>query len=450
MSSPGTQLWVSRYNGQANNDDVATALALSPDGSMVFVTGSSVGPVNGDYATVAYRTSTGTKVWAKRYSGPFQGDAYVGGDTAAAITVSPDGSRVFVTGTSANQRGTDDYATVAYDAATGAKLWAERFDAGEGNSRDVATAMALSPGGSVVFVTGYGSVYAAEFGTVAYDAATGARLWARIDDSFGGDYVDVAAIGVSPDGSSVFVTGRSQDPVTNNDYATVAYDAVTGATQWAKGYDSGTNGDDFATALAVSPDGSTVFVTGYSSRPTTIYDYATVAYEASTGGVEWVKRYDGHGNASSELASALKVSPDGSRVFVTGFSKNSSSHGDAAYDTVAYGAATGAKLWVSRYDGPGKSDDLATAMDLSPDGSTVFVTGGSPATSTGLDYATLAYDAATGAQLWLRRYNDPGNGDDLATSVKVSPDGSRVFVTGGSQTAPATWDDYATVAYAAA
>ena len=43
----------------------------------------------------------------------------------------------------------------------------------------------------------------------------------------------------------------------------------------------------------------------------------------------------------------------------------------------------------------------------------------------------------------------PGNGDDQAYSVAVSPDGSRVFVTGGSDGGSTTKFDYATVAYEA-
>ena len=42
----------------------------------------------------------------------------------------------------------------------------------------------------------------------------------------------------------------------------------------------------------------------------------------------------------------MAVSPGGSRVFVTG-----ASGGDS--ETVAYSAATGRRLWVSRYNGPG-------------------------------------------------------------------------------------------------
>lgn len=49
---------------------------------------------------------------------------------------------------------------------------------------------------------------------------------------------------------------------------------------------------------------------------------------------------------------------------------------------------------------------------MSPDGSEVFVTGYSIGNRTSYDYATLAYDASTGDQLWLRRYNGSANGDD--------------------------------------
>ncbi len=66
--------------------------------------------------------------------------------------------------------------------------------------------------------------------------------------------------------------------------------------------------------------------------------------------------------------------------------------------------------------------------------------------------ATPALRAAPGAQLWVARYNGPA-GDNSAqnfpSSMAVSPGGSRVFVTGYSN-GPTTGDDYATIAYSAA
>src|SRR5205823_3945643 len=111
----------------------------------------------------------------------------------------------------------------------------------------------------------------------------------------------------------------------------------------------------------------------------------------------------------------------------------------------AYNASTGAELWVSRYNGPAKDEDIANALGVSPDGSKVFVTGSS-ARRTGIpDYATVAYDASSGGALWVRRYNGPGHFEDIATALGVSPDGSKVYVTGVSD--GLTSPDIATVAY---
>ena len=109
-------------------------------------------------------------------------------------------------------------------------------------------------------------------------------------------------------------------------------------------------------------------------------------------------------------------------------------------------AAPGARLWVARYSGPGNGDDQAFSVAVSPGGARVFVTGGSQGSGSGQDYATVAYSAAAGARLWARRYNGPGNSLDGATSLAVSPGGTRVFVTGISL-GRATGFDYATVAY---
>lgn len=102
----------------------------------------------------------------------------------------------------------------------------------------------------------------------------------------------------------------------------------------------------------------------------------------------------------------------------------------------ASGPATGARQWVSRYNDPASSDNLAAGLTVGPGGKTVYVTGSS-FSSPGWAYVTVAYDTATGAQRWTARYNGPARRDDEATSVTVSPTGSRVFVTGFSVAATA-------------
>src|SRR5262249_27847473 len=98
----------------------------------------------------------------------------------------------------------------------------------------------------------------------------------------------------------------------------------------------------------------------------------------------------------------------------------SPSHPDAV--TLADSDAIGARRWVSRYHG--YSNDYAAAVAVSPGGDAVYVTGGSDSRG-GIydykDYATIAYDAATGATLWGSRYNGPIDGDDSATAVARTP-----------------------------
>jgi len=442
-STPGAQLWVARYSGPGTRFDGANALGVSPDGSIVFVTGESIGSMGYgdlDYATVAYDASTGSQLWVKRYAGPAGSDDYAGD-----LGVSPDGSRVFVTGDSYGSTGYPDYATVAYDASTGSQLWVMRYD-GPGNVGDFTYDLEVSPDGSAVFVTGssIGSTGNYDYATVAYDASTGSQLWARRTDGPGTNAGDSAFdLGVSPDGSAVFVTGFSLNSTGFSDFLTVAYDASTGSQLWAKSYNGPANGSDAAVALGVSPDGSAVFVTGGSVGPSgSGGDYATVAYDASTGSQLWAKSYNGPAN-DSDFAIGLGVSPEGSTVFVTGNSIGSTS--DYDYATVAYNASTGSRLWAKRYNGPRDDIDDATALGVSPDGSSVFVTGFSTGPMGDFDYATLAYDATTGSQLWVRRYNGPVHGHDWANALGVSPDGSTVFVAGSSTSRKNL--DYATVAY---
>ena len=103
--SAGQQLWVSRHSESAG-----TAVAASPTGGAVFVTGN---------VTIGYDAATGTQHWVSKYDGPAKM-----GSVANAVTASPDGSRVFVTGQTWNAQRHPEYATVAYDASADTQLWA--------------------------------------------------------------------------------------------------------------------------------------------------------------------------------------------------------------------------------------------------------------------------------------------------------------------------------------
>ena len=376
-------------------------------------------------------------------------------------------------------------------AAGGHKLWASRYERNKlvAEGQDIA----VSPDGTMVYATGLAvrGMQRPDFLTVAYDATTGSEVWVdRYDGPAGGD--DRAnAIAVSPDGATVYVTGFSDGSGTDHDYATVAYDATTGAVIWVDRYNGPGNYVDQAAGLALSPDGGRLYVTGFSLGSGTYYDMATLAYDAATGARIWVNRYNGPQNSADE-ATAVAVSPDGARVFVAGEIDNGLffhlgtvsldaatggviwAHADVrgeeatslavspdgahvyvagwgggspiGYLTISYDATTGAPVWKRFYKGPGAHQGEATSVAASPDGSMVFVTGGSPGLGEQTDVATLAYDAVTGAKVWGRRYDGPGHGYDVGSAIVVSPDGTRVYITGNSGGA-GTETDCLTIAY---
>jgi TolB-like protein len=233
---------------------------------------------------------------------------------------------------------------------------------------------------------------------------------------------------VSPDGRRLYITGSIEISTSDTDYLTIACDADTGARLWARRYDGSANSFDFATAMASSPDGSRIVVTGYSLGVGTSDDYATIAYDAGDGATLWDVRYDGPGH-DSDQAESLAINPDGGSVVVTGHSVGAQSGVD--FGTAVYDMATGSLVWARRYTTVGVNDDIARSVVTSPDGATLYVTG-----STGSDHpdlTTLAYAGATGDLEWASVYDGTGHGTDVPQSMVVSVDGLELFVAGSSE-----------------
>lgn len=423
-------VWTSRVDDSPLGNNWADDLAVSPDGSRVFLAGRTFGPGNlltGDYLTAALDAQTGATLWTRTLD---HGAVDIGLDVAVA----PAGDRVYVTGASMDAPDQEhfDFATVAYDPATGDELWVSRFN-GPDDLHDFAYRVAPSPDGSRVYVTGASEAETAFFQfdavTVAYDAVTGAQEWmARFIGP--GDWHDAGYdVAPSPDGSRVFVAGWSW---TSNeaqfDYLTLAYDAGTGAQVWSALLNGPANDLDYAFAgVEVSPDGDQVYAAGWSGFTAT-----TVAYDAAAGESVWAtRRADG-------LGQDLARSPNGERLYLAAVSDGNGFD----YATLALDAATGLMQWDTLWSSPGETYiDVPLAIDASPDGDRVYVTGRSPGwpgypflgfeDTTGWDYATVAVDATTGEVDWASRL-DTAASSNYGFAIGVAPDSSRVYVTGPS------------------
>lgn len=361
-ASTGAVRWAAVYRSSTSvgQRDRGTRIAVSGDGSKVFVTGESVcnsscgtgGGFDG-YSTVAYDAVTGEQLWASQYA--------EAGPGAYSIAVSPDGSTVFVHGGVPSD---DASTTVAYDASTGAQL----FVIQNAGLLVPWNALAVSPDSSTVFVATTTDPTQPPCGdhVTAYDASTGSQLWAAVYPNCTWDRN--LAIAISPDGSTIYATGSG-----NLGFSTVAYDASTGAQRWATVDNHIHTEGDTDPSVAPSPDGTKLFVLGYAACASNCSDQplVTVAYDASTGNQLWESRYDSGGlNYPADLA----VSADGSRVFVTG-QEQMPCHSPCTTTPVnaplvAYDAETGTEAWVEDY-----LNNSAFALAVSPAGSSVYVAG---------------------------------------------------------------------------
>jgi putative hemolysin len=295
--------------------------------------------------------------------------------------------------------------TVAYSTATGARVWAAtyppHYGGGPGNE------IAVSPDGAQVYI-GLANV------TIAYSAGTGRQLWVSHSKN-----VNVLGLAVSPDGTTVYEAGGFRVPGRGFYMAVIAYDAASGRQRWLRVYNRVGTGD--AVALAVSPDGSTVYVAGEVaarlSRSFSLFSLLVFAYTA-TGTLKWVtryvNRYTGGHYAGGAFAGPIVLGRGGNALYVAGHVSSKAGHQVAA--TFAFRAATGECLWMDPDRAPGGGKDSVT-----PDGKTVIFVGDRTGEDAG--YAVTSYDASNGATRWARRAPVPGGAGIYADGPPITADG---------------------------
>ncbi|MBI3194559.1 MAG: SBBP repeat-containing protein [Ignavibacteriae bacterium] len=166
VSSTGTLMWTSRYNGTGNGADTAKGLAIDRDGN-IYITGVSYGSGNFDYTTLKYDTN-GVQKWLIRYNG-------TGNDNDIANAISIDTSKnVYVTGASRNNSGNFDFVTIKYNSS-GTQQWERTFN-GTNNGDDISSCMVVSSTGDVI-VTGVSSYFTnKEWYTIKY-SSNGTTRW---------------------------------------------------------------------------------------------------------------------------------------------------------------------------------------------------------------------------------------------------------------------------------
>lgn len=432
-AAPGDPLWVDRYAGPApgpDAEDYARDAAVGSDGTL-YVVGTVASPGSGnDFRTVAY-TPAGTVLWTARYDGPAHGF-----DAAEAVAVA--NGVVYVTGTSFSA-GDADYATVAYDAGDGSRLWARRYvgPGPAGPDRPTAVAVDAATGDVVVTGSSLGSSGTLDYATVSY-SATGAVRW-RVRYTVPGGFDDeAAAVAVGANGTA-YVTGTSRSTTTGiTSSTTQAYDSA-GAVLWTdRAVGPGTVSTTGIDVVVDDARGSVV-VTGNRSDGD-FFDYWTRAFATTDGTARWTATYDGT-TALADEAAGLALNPGTGEVTVTGLSQGQQSF---EYATVNY-APGGAQRWVARFDGD-ENGDFATAVAVDTATGVVYVAGTSASPAGPQQAATVAYSGASGTQQWSRRFGASA-GSVTPNAVAADPATGNVYVVGALLNAGVTGPDYAAIAY---
>ena len=249
-------------------------------------------------------------------------------------------------------------------------------------------------------------------------------------------------VAVSPKGDFVYTAMRTTSGAGFDGKArwVIAAHDEAGTQQWLKIW-----GDpalySFPTGIVVSPNGRFVYASGMQAVDQIAADSSlkTIAFEAATGEIVWETTYDGPAGMTDN-ARDLVVSPDGKTIYIAGISDGESGAHD--YAAIAYDARTGEELWVTRWDGLGRGlSDSPFAISLNNRGSMLYLTGHSGGEGElDVDFGTIAIatkGANRGDIAWTARYDGVGNRlPDQAEAMAVSPDDRLVFVTGLSDDAP--------------
>ena len=360
----GNQLWTARFDGPEHRNDMPQALALDNYGN-VYVTGWSYSiETDYDYVTIKYDPD-GNELWVARYNGEGNGE-----DIANDIAVDKSGN-VYITGGST---GTDGFgrATIKYDTY-GNQQWVAYYKV-PGESRDGANALALDSQGNI-YVTGPGGGTLSggtgsglpgtttppgtpnDILTIKYDN-DGDELWATTYDGPAKDNDVPHGLKVDGDGN-VYIAGESMGDGTGYDSVAIKYH-TSGSQLWVSRYNSPENSSDGATDLALDPDGN-VYITGYSYG-TEERDYLTIKYD-SDGNELWTALYGGIA-PGDDIARSIAVDDIG-KVYVTGES-GFDYHNTGAYEdiaTVKYNT-DGNEVWVGRYSHHEGTRDKAVAIVL--------------------------------------------------------------------------------------
>lgn len=277
-------VWVARYDGPGNGDDMAHDAAVDSKGN-IYVTGHSVGiGDNVDCATIKYSSDSNQPVWVARYDGPAKGM-----DVGYGIAVDSN-DNIYVAGTSTGEGTSYDCITIKYSSDSNQPVWVGRYD-GAGSDIDIGTTISIDGEGNI-FTTGLstGLDTFLDYTTIKYQPDSNQPVWVATYNGQG-DGNDIAYDAAVDSMGNIYVTGRSDSgPPSKHDYATVKYSTDSNQPVWAAIYSGEDDNYDTGRRIAIDENDS-IYVTGDSFGSETSADHVTLKYSPEGNEPTWIAHY---------------------------------------------------------------------------------------------------------------------------------------------------------------
>ena len=267
-ASDGTLLWSHSQDGPGHEADVATGIAAGADGS-VYITGTADNSTR--FMTIKFSPS-GDLLWEQTEAGDI-GSVF----SPSAVAVGTDQNPVMA-GNPESTCGVFQFKIWKCDAATGNVLWSDTAPDQPCFSL-IFQDLAIDAGGNIVAACSGSDTSVDTHMQVLRYSPDGVRQWIRQYDG-PGNGEDVASAIATDGAGAAYVTGYTDFPPQNRDYATVKFSA-DGTQAWAVTWGSVQGTNDMAQDIAVDDAGG-VIVTGHSYNPATNEDFVTVKYQQGT------------------------------------------------------------------------------------------------------------------------------------------------------------------------
>jgi len=299
-----------KKDGQAGLENMNTPMAVkvSPDGAQVFVTSF------GDNSLVVFNRSknTGRLNYVESYENGTNGVSGLGG--AHGLDISPDGQNIYVTGS-------DESSLAMFTRYPGSStiIYSGKYKNGTGEVSGLsgATAVTTSPDGTYVYVAG-----STEDAIVVFSRNQGTGQLTFVEKMENGvngvSAMDFpTAIAVSKDIKDIYVTGFASNSLTS-----FKRDLTNGTLDFKyseQGNNQGVQGIKGATSINQSPDGQYIYVAGEQDDALAVFER-----NFTTGELSFVERIeDGNGVDGLNGVKAINLSSDGKFVYAAGFWDNS-------------------------------------------------------------------------------------------------------------------------------